>query len=172
MWRAPSQSRGPVGLPPDAAIQQQPQPVVGEVAEAVPDPLDLLDEQVHGLGGPVGTALGRVEGEDLGFPGPDSAGKPRQLRHPDAVRPAVEALQRGPGVGQVADGIDRTQQLLALPGRGDLTARTSSRQAGPQPHLSPLVELLCRHEQQLANAVQRVCLRPCLRTAEKASLTT
>ena len=28
--------------PLDAAVQQQPQPVVGEVAEAVPDPLHLL----------------------------------------------------------------------------------------------------------------------------------
>jgi hypothetical protein len=32
---------GSVRLPPDAAVQQ-PQAVVGEVAEAVPDPLDLL----------------------------------------------------------------------------------------------------------------------------------
>jgi hypothetical protein len=42
--------------------------VVGEVAEAVPDALDLLDQQVDGLGGPVGAAIGGVEGEDLGLP--------------------------------------------------------------------------------------------------------
>jgi hypothetical protein len=41
---AASQSRGPVSLPGDAAVQQQAQPVVGEVAEAVADPLDLLDQ--------------------------------------------------------------------------------------------------------------------------------
>jgi hypothetical protein len=81
-WMAPSQSYGLVSLPPDATVQQQPQAVVGEVAETVSDALDLLDEQIHGLGGPVGAALGRMEGEDLGFPGPDRAGQPRQLRPP------------------------------------------------------------------------------------------
>ena len=45
-------------------MKQQAQPVVAEVAEAMADPLDLLDEQVHGLGGAVGAAAGGVEGED------------------------------------------------------------------------------------------------------------
>jgi hypothetical protein len=40
--RAASQSHGLGSLPPDAAVQQQPQAIVGEVAEAVPDALDLL----------------------------------------------------------------------------------------------------------------------------------
>jgi hypothetical protein len=43
-WGAASQSCGLVSLPPDAAVQQQAQPVVGEVAEAMPHTLDLLDE--------------------------------------------------------------------------------------------------------------------------------
>jgi hypothetical protein len=71
------------------------------------DPLDLLDQQVHGLGRAVGAAAGGVEGQDFGLPGPDGTGKARQLRQPDAVHPAVEAVQRGPGVGQVVGGIDR-----------------------------------------------------------------
>src|SRR5215217_5241541 len=100
-WGAASQSRGPVSLPPDATVQQQPQPVVGEVAEAVPNALDLLNQQVHGFGRPVGAAAGDMEGEDLSLPGSYGAGKPRQFRHPDAVRPAVEAVQRAPGVGLV-----------------------------------------------------------------------
>jgi hypothetical protein len=41
-WIAASQSRGPVSLPRDAAVQQQPQAVVGEVTEAVPDPRTSL----------------------------------------------------------------------------------------------------------------------------------
>jgi hypothetical protein len=57
-WERPPQSCGPVSLPPDAAVQQQPQPVVGEVTEPVPDALHLLDEQVQRLGGPVGAAAG------------------------------------------------------------------------------------------------------------------
>jgi hypothetical protein len=99
-----------------------------------------------------------VEGENFGFPGSDGAGKPRQLRHSDAVRPAVEALQRGPGVGQVAGGIDRAQQLLALPGGRHLAGRIPDGQPGPQPHSSPAGELLLGGQQQLADAVQRIAL--------------
>jgi hypothetical protein len=80
-----SQPCGPVRLPPDPAMEQQPQPVVGEVAEAMPDPLSLLDHQVDGVGGPVGAALDDMEGEDLGLPDPNGAGKPGQLHHLDAV---------------------------------------------------------------------------------------
>jgi hypothetical protein len=58
MWGAAPQPRGVVSLPPDATVQQQqPQPVVGEVAEAVADALDPFDQQVHRLGGPVGAPL-------------------------------------------------------------------------------------------------------------------
>ena len=49
VWGAASQPRGPVSLPPDAAVQQQPQPVVGEVAEAVPDPLNTTAALPSGL---------------------------------------------------------------------------------------------------------------------------
>ena len=75
-WEAASESCGSVSLPGHAAVQQQPQAVVGEVAEAVPDPLDLLDQQVDSLGGPVGAAAGGMPGEDLGLPDPDGTGKP------------------------------------------------------------------------------------------------
>jgi hypothetical protein len=61
-WGAAPQFRGSVSPPADATMQQQPQPVVGEVAEAVPDALDLLDEEVDRLGGPVGTAVGDLPG--------------------------------------------------------------------------------------------------------------
>jgi hypothetical protein len=51
----------------------------------VADPLDLLDQQVDRLGGPVGAAIGGVEGEDLELPGLDGPGKPGQLCDVDAV---------------------------------------------------------------------------------------
>ena len=92
---AASQSCGLVNLPPTNAIRQQPQAVVGEVAKAVADALDLLDQQVHGLGGPARAAIGGMPGKDLGLPGPHGAGKARQLRHPDAVSPALEAAPAG-----------------------------------------------------------------------------
>jgi hypothetical protein len=72
----------------------------------VPDPLDLLDQQVDRLGGSVGTAIGGVKGEDLGLPRLDGAGQPGQLGNVDAVRPAVEALQRGVGPYRVDRGVD------------------------------------------------------------------
>jgi hypothetical protein len=37
----------------DAVVQQQEQPVVVEVAEPVPDPLDLPDQQVDRFVGPL-----------------------------------------------------------------------------------------------------------------------
>jgi len=58
----------------------------------MPDPLDLLDQQVHGFGGSVGAAAGGVEGEDLGLPGSHGASQPGQLGDLDAIAPAVEAL--------------------------------------------------------------------------------
>jgi hypothetical protein len=71
-----------------------------------------------------------MEGEDLGLPRLDGPGKPGEFRDLDAIAPPVEALQRGPGVGQVTS-VDRAQQLLALPGGRHLTGRISSRKAGP-----------------------------------------
>ena len=130
---APSQPCG-LGSPPgDAAVQQQRQAAVGEVAEAMLNALDLLDQQVQGPSGPVGAAAGGVEGKDLGLPCPDRAGQARQFRYPDAIAPAVEACQRPPSCDGTVGGVD-----------------------GPQPQSSPLGELLGGGQQQLADAVQRV----------------
>jgi hypothetical protein len=82
-----------MSLPPDAAMQQQPQPVVSEVAEAVADALHLLDQQVDGLDGPVGAAIGGMPGQDLGLPSSHGAYQPGQLGDLDAIAPAVEAIQ-------------------------------------------------------------------------------
>jgi hypothetical protein len=99
-----------------------------------------------------------VEGQDLGLPGAHGAGQSGQLSDLDAIAPPVEAVQGGAGRCCADRGVDGPQQLLALPGRGDLTGGISSRQAGPQPHPSPLGELLGGGQQQLADAVQRVTL--------------
>jgi hypothetical protein len=52
-WGAASQACGRVRRPADAAVQQQPQPVVGEVAEAMPDALDLLTSRFTASAGPL-----------------------------------------------------------------------------------------------------------------------
>jgi hypothetical protein len=54
-----------------------------------------------------------------------------QLRDLDAVCPAVEAIQGGAGYRRASRGVDRSQQLLALPGGSDLTSGISRGQAGP-----------------------------------------
>jgi hypothetical protein len=46
-----------------AAVQEESEPVVVEVTEAVPDSFDLLDQQVHRFGGSVGDAVGVEVGE-------------------------------------------------------------------------------------------------------------
>src|SRR5215211_454817 len=124
----------------------------------MPDPLDLLDQQVHGFGRSVGAAAGRVEGEDLGLPSPDRSGEPRQLRDPDAIRPVVEACQRPAGIGGAVGGVDAAQQLLALPGGHHLAGRIPESKPSPQPHSSPLGQLLLSSQQQLADAIQRIWL--------------
>jgi hypothetical protein len=72
-----------------------------------------------------------MPGQDLGLPGPNGAGKPRQFRHLDAVCPAVEAVQGGAGGEHAGGGVDGSQQLFALPGRGHLASRISGGKAGP-----------------------------------------
>jgi hypothetical protein len=51
-----SRSRRAVSVPGDAAVQQQPQVVVGDVPKAVPKGLGFPGEQVHGLDGRIGAA--------------------------------------------------------------------------------------------------------------------
>ena len=99
-----------------------------------------------------------MEGKDLGLPGPNGASKPRQFHHLDAVGPAVEAIQGGAGGEHAVGGVDASEQLFALPSRDDLAGRIPGGQAGPQPHSSPIGELLGSREEQLADAVQRVTL--------------
>jgi len=72
-----------------------------------------------------------MEGEDLALPGSYGAGKPRQLRHPDAVCPAVEAAQGNAGRRHADRGVDGPQQLLALPGGRHLTGRITEGKPSP-----------------------------------------
>jgi hypothetical protein len=83
-----------------------------------------------------------MEGKDFGLPGPDGAGQPGQLRDPDAVCPAVKAVQGGAGRRRTDRSIDGAQQLLALPGGRHLTARVTDSKPSPQPRPSSLGELL------------------------------
>jgi hypothetical protein len=48
-------------------VEEEPQPVVVQIAKAMGDPEHLLDQVIDGLGGPVGRT-GAVVGEDLRTP--------------------------------------------------------------------------------------------------------
>ncbi len=72
------------GAPVGTDGQQEPEAVVGEVAEAVSGALDLLDQRVGGFGRPVADAraAGRGPvGQQLGAPGVQRAAEPVQLGH-------------------------------------------------------------------------------------------
>src|SRR3954466_14917091 len=74
-WLAASDSAGGDGSPCDAAAEEESASVVGEVAVAVTESSDLLDEQVDGFGRSVAGAAGGVEGEDLVTPPVDGVGE-------------------------------------------------------------------------------------------------
>jgi hypothetical protein len=52
-------------LPGDSAVQQQAQPVVTEIPEAVSDTQDFLDQQVDRFGGAVADSAGAEAGQEL-----------------------------------------------------------------------------------------------------------
>ena len=96
-----------MSVPVDAAVQQEPEPVVGEVAETVADALDFLDEQVHRFGAPVADAAGVEVGEQLTSPGVDGAGEAVQLgdiRVGAVNQPPIQPLL---GLGAIGRAVDR-----------------------------------------------------------------
>jgi hypothetical protein len=66
-------------VPVGAAVQEEAEPVVGEVAVAVPDAFHLLDQTVDRFGGSVGDAAGVEVGEQFGSPGVQGAGEADQF---------------------------------------------------------------------------------------------
>src|SRR5215216_1389933 len=81
-----SQPYGPVRLPADPAVEQQPQPAVDEVTEAMPDALDLLHQQVDGHA-PRGDRVGVLADPSARLgPGPLGQHRPGE----DRGRPLVQ----------------------------------------------------------------------------------
>ena len=89
----PSEVRGAVIVPGDAAVQQQPKPVGGEVAKAPADAFDLFDGEGAGFGGSVAGAAGGVPVEDGGLPAADGAGEATHLGGVAGVGPGRQQLE-------------------------------------------------------------------------------
>jgi hypothetical protein len=86
--------------------------------------------------------------------------QPGQLRDPNAVCPAVEAVQRGAGGGQVCGGVDRTQQFLALPGGRDLLKGVAGGQSCGAALSPRLVTCSAALSSSLRIPYSGSCLRP------------
>ena len=57
-------------------MQQEAQPVVTKIAEAVSDPQDFLDQQVDRFGGAIADSAGAEVGQELRPPRGEGAGQP------------------------------------------------------------------------------------------------
>src|SRR5690606_37467595 len=159
-WLTASDSGDGWSLPFDAAGEEQPEPVVVEVAEAVAGSAGVLDEQVHGLGGAVAGAVGGVEGEKLVGPAVDGRGEPDQLGHIGLRAPLEERDQASAGVVDVDSAEHGPQELLGQQGGADLAPAVTSVEATLQSSPAPVVEVLAGHEQQPADPVDGSPLRP------------
>jgi hypothetical protein len=95
-----------------AASQQEPEPIVLEVAEPEAEPLDVLDDQVGALGGGVGEP-GVVPAQDWCLPAGDGAGEAFELGHPAGVAVVVEGDHPSAGLEDVAGEVGVAQQSLA-----------------------------------------------------------
>jgi hypothetical protein len=83
-----------MSVPADAAVQQEAEPVVGEIAEPKADPLDPLDEQVHRIGRTVADSASGEVRQQLGFPGRDGAPEPFEFRHAGGGAGMVKVCSR------------------------------------------------------------------------------
>ncbi len=156
-WLTASDSCGRASLPCNPTAQKEPEPIVVEVAESMADSADLLDEQVHGLGGSV-RQPGGVVGEHLVLPGGDGLGQPAHLGDLHLGAPPVERSQRPPGSERVGGGIHGTKELLGRPGGADLVEAVPGGQAGGDADSASLTEALGTHQQQAADAIERIAL--------------
>lgn len=135
-WLTASDSGDGWSLPFDAAGEEEPEPVVVEVAEAVAGSAGVLDEQVHGLGGAVAGAVGGVEGEELVGPAVDGRGEPDQLGHIGLRAPLEERDQASAGVVDVDSAEHGPQELLGQPTSPQRSPASRPRCSRAQPRSS------------------------------------
>ncbi len=97
--------------------KEDPQPVVGEGPEAGADPLDLLDDRVQALGGPVG-GTGGVPGQDLAAPSLEGAGDTSNLWRPSFPAVLDEPIDPAAGeLGLAVEGVEIGRSYRSSRGR-------------------------------------------------------
>jgi hypothetical protein len=120
-------------VPVDAAVQEQPEPVVVEVSESVSNAFDLLDEQVDGFGGPLDAppvvCQARISVSHRLIVRASRA----VSGNPAAVRPGGELGQRDLGIVGWRCGVDVAEEFFDGPGVVDLVAWVAGGSGGLEP---------------------------------------
>ena len=99
-------------------MEQEPQPIVLEVLEAVTDPPDLLGDQVLGFGGTVGDP-DHVVAEDLGLPGRDGLGEAGDLWNLGLGGELIKLDELPAGQAVVLGRVHLAHELLGQDGHAD-----------------------------------------------------
>ena len=97
-------------LPWCAAAQEQSKPIVLEVTEPEPEPLDVLDDEVGAFGGGVGQP-GAMPAQDRCLPTGDGPGESFELGHVARRAVVVEHGQAAAGVEDMVGEVGLAQQL-------------------------------------------------------------
>ena len=124
-----------------AAAEEESAPVVGEVAVAVAEAGDLLNEQVDGFGWFVAGATGGVEGEDLVAPVVDGVREPGELGDVGLRGVLEEHDEPSFRVVEAVGGVDLGEELAGEPDGGDVAVGVAGGEPVAEAFPAPLVEV-------------------------------
>ena len=88
-------------------MEQQAEPIVGEVSKSMADTENFLDQQVDRLGGAIAGPPGGEVGQEFLAPCGDGARQPGDLSYPGVDAGNGPAIESGGGVVAVTTAVDR-----------------------------------------------------------------
>ncbi len=146
-------------MPFHAAVKEDPEPEVLEVAESMCHPEHLLHHEIDRFSGAIGGA-GRVVGEDLGAPAGDRLGQAVKLGdgRPSALGP--EDVEETSGFAGVVRRVHLPQALFGQQGVEHLVSGVAGSEAGLEAGTAVLGMALDATEQQAADLVEGVTRAP------------
>ena len=121
------------------------------------DPLDLLDQEVHRLGKPVGERRD-VPGENLGLPAADGARQPAELTYLGMAAVGVKGGEAFLGLADVGRGVHLAQELLGQVGGGHLAGGVADLEQDEHGLEAPSPEAVMGGEETTADAIERIAL--------------
>jgi len=140
----------------EAAAEQDPEPIVREVAEPTTGSFHLLDQQVRGLDRAIRGA-GRVVGEDLVPPSTQGLRESEKFGAGFGRRaPSDRIVERVLRDDMVVGEVDVTDFLFRDPTVLELPVGVSVTQRGPDPFPTGLVDTFGTEEKQFAGRIERV----------------